>query len=97
MSDIGVLSQEYQNTAEWFRAINQAVILVKKRFYNLAGAAEVSDRQLGGARQSLARIINELIAKLEAPAGDDTIEYDEEEPTVIPAFLVRQRHQGALN
>ncbi len=100
MSDIGVLSQDYENTAELFRAINQAVILVKKRFYNLAGAAQVSDQQLDAARQSLARIINELIAKLEAPAGGDTTEYDEEEPTGIPAFLVRrieEKHQGNLN
>jgi hypothetical protein len=100
VSDIGVLSQDYQTTAELFRAINQAVILVKKRFYNLAGAAQVSDQQLDDARQSLARIINELIARLEAPAGDDTIEYDEEEPAGIPGFLVRrieEKHQGTLN
>jgi hypothetical protein len=99
MSDIGVLSQDYQNTAELFRAINQAVILVKKRFYQLTGATQVSDQQLGQARQSLARIINELIASLDAPTGDDTVERDEEEPPGIPAFLVRrigEKHQGDL-
>jgi hypothetical protein len=31
MSDIGVLSQDYQHTAELFSAINRSVILFKKR------------------------------------------------------------------
>jgi hypothetical protein len=98
MSDIGVLSQDYENTAELFRAINQAVILVKKRFYRLAGAAQVSDQQLSEARQSLSRIINELIAELEI-TSEDPAEQDDQELGEIPAFLVRriqEKHQGDL-
>jgi hypothetical protein len=99
MSDIGVLSQDYQNTAELFRAINHAVILVKKRFYELTGAAQISDEQLGEARQSLARIIHELITNLEAVHVVKGVELDENESTAIPAFVVRRiedKHQGDL-
>jgi hypothetical protein len=104
MSDIGVLSQDYQNTADLFRAINQAVILVKKRFYELTGAAQVSDKQLSQARQSLAGIINELLDSLETRPGKDGAERpgesDEDEPAGIPAFLIRRiegKHQGDLH
>ena len=33
MSEIGIISQEYKNTAGLFQKINQAVIVLKKDFY----------------------------------------------------------------
>lgn len=99
MSDIGVLSQDYQNTADLFRAVNQAVILVKKRFYHLTGAVHVSDEQLAQARVSLARIVNELIATLEPTNHPEAVELDDDEPTGIPPFVVRRiedKHRGDL-
>ncbi len=96
MSDIGIISQDYQTTADLFRAINQSVILLKKKFYQLSGASQISDTEVRQAKNSLSRTVHELVARLKLP---DNEEPDDDELPSIPAFLVarlQEQHRGDL-
>jgi len=96
MSDIGTISQDYQTTADLFRAINQSVILVKKQFYHLSSATQISDAEMRQARRTLSDIVNTLVAGLEAPEKLD--DEDEETPGVLAFLLsrIQEQHQGDL-
>ncbi|MBS1789708.1 MAG: hypothetical protein JST85_18430 [Acidobacteria bacterium] len=96
MSDIGTISQDYQTTADLFRAINQSVILVKKKFYHLSGALQISDLEIRQAKGGLSRIVHELISRLESPSIE---EVGEDDLPSVPTFLLRriqEQHRGDM-
>lgn len=68
MSDLSVLSHEYKTAADFSKEINEALILLKKIWLGLSDTGEVGTDEVEQVRQSLARILQGLIALL-APAA----------------------------
>ena len=97
MSDIGILSQDYQTSADIFRTLNHAVILLKKRFYHLAGDSQITEQDLRNAKRSLSGFVNSLVSSLEATGEGEEID-GEDNP--VPSFLVhriREKHKANLS
>jgi ABC-type transporter Mla subunit MlaD len=63
MSDVSVLSHEYQSTSELSQAINTSLIVLKKVVFGLPGAENVVAAQVRGCRSRLADIL-EILGKL---------------------------------
>lgn len=69
MSDVSVLSHEYQTASELSDVLNRSLIVLKKKVLGLAGAAAVSDEELAQSRVSLAGILDALVDLLGTDAG----------------------------
>lgn len=95
MSEIGIVSQEYQTSAELFHLINESVITLKKRHFNLTGAAQVSDEQANRSNRLLVDFLKHLIRKLENPTSAETISPQIE---ISPFFVKRlqEKYGGSL-
>jgi len=65
MSDVGVLSHEYQSTSELSQAINTSLIVLKKVELGLPGAETVAAAQVMACRSQLADILEILVKLLE--------------------------------
>jgi rubrerythrin len=96
MSETGIISQEYENTAELFRAINQSVIVLKKKHFNLTGAAQVTSGDLSEARKLLTDLLRQLIEKLE---HEPSVLMTEDTSLQVPPFFIKrlqERHSGEM-
>jgi len=96
MSETGIISQEYQDTAELFRDINRSVMLLKKHHFQLSGAKQISDQDLLEARQLIASVLRQLVAKLNKEVSFAT---EEKMSSRVPPFFLkrlRERHRGEL-
>ena len=96
MSETGIISQEYQNTADLFRDINRAVVLLKKRHFRLSGATRITEQDLIEAKQLLVSVLRQVVAKL---GGENVCAESVGEPPEIPPFFLKrlyQRNQGTL-
>jgi hypothetical protein len=100
MSETGIISQEYENTAELFRAINESVIVLKKKHFNLTGAAQVTSEDLSGARKLLTDLLRQLIEELEnEPSAPVSAAGTEGTSLQVPPFFIKrlqERHSGAM-
>lgn len=63
MSDVSVLSHEYQSTSELSQAINTNLIVLKKVMLGLPGAENVAATQVVACRAQLADVL-EILVKL---------------------------------
>jgi len=95
MSDLGALSHHYKASADLAKELNQAVVALKKQFYDLAGGQDIPDEQMTSYRQYLVDILNILLAEL-APMPEQISEHLQ---LSIPASIVervRQVHRGTM-
>lgn len=96
MSETGIISQEYQNTAELFRTINQSVIVLKKKHFNLNGAAQLSTKDISEARRLLSDLLRQLIEKL---SDDSSTLLTDDDSLQVPLFFIKrlqERHSGEI-
>jgi hypothetical protein len=61
MSDVSVLSHEYQTASELSDVLNRSLIVLKKKVLGLPGAAAVSDEELAQSRVALVGVLDALI------------------------------------
>jgi len=97
MSDLGILSHHYQASAELADELNEAVIALKRYFYDLPGKDGLKDEQLAEYRCKAAAIAEAILAELEMTLGQRETETRPERR--IPASVVdrlRQRHRGDI-
>lgn len=96
MSETGIISQEYQNSADLFRDINQSVIALKKRHFNLAGATRITGEEMSGAKRMLVAVLRRLIERLEPQSS--ARDADDGSVQIPPFFLKRlqERHSGEI-
>jgi uncharacterized coiled-coil protein SlyX len=97
MSETGIISQEYQNAADLFRDINRAVVILKKRYFKLSGASQITEQESSDSRRLLVSVLRQLVAKL----GKESSPMEEkQETTQIPPFFLKrlyQRNQGTIS
>lgn len=93
MSEIGIISQEYKNTAGLFQKINQAVIVLKKDFYGSNGIASTAVKD---AKSLLSNVLANILMQLGDNLAD--IVFDGELISIPPFFINRlqENHQGDL-
>lgn len=96
MSDVSVLSHEYKTSSELSRAINHALILLKKQQLGLLGAGPVSDEAVAGARRHLGDIVGAVAVLL----GAETPAREAAAASRVPGVLVarlRSERRGDLD
>lgn len=93
MSEIGIISQEYKNTAGLFQKINQAVIILKKDFY---GNNSIASETINNAKSLLADVLANILMQLGDNLAD--IVFDGKLISIPPFFIKRlqENHQGDL-
>ncbi len=67
MSDMSVLSHEYQTASELSQHISTALILLKKVSYHLPGEEAIRPEELDHHRHALAAILTTLVGLLAVP------------------------------
>lgn len=96
MSGIGIISQQYENTANLFKALNQSIILLKKHHLKLASAEHITEQELLAARQTLAIILKQVVAQISEKNAFPLIE---NELSQIPPFFIKrlqEKYKGNL-
>lgn len=96
MSGIGIISQEYENTANLFKALNQSIILLKKHHLKLASTEHITDQELLAARQTLAIILGQIVAQI---SENNPLALIENEVIQIPPFFIKRlqkKYKGNL-
>jgi len=66
MSDVGVISHEYQTASELAKKLNDALIVIKKVHYRLASSKKLSDEEISQSRQLLTDILHKLMTAFSA-------------------------------
>jgi thioester reductase-like protein len=97
MSGIGIISQEYKNTAILFKTLNNSIILLKKHYYKLNSAEQISAQELSTAREKLADILDKVVAQLN---DNNSLEENEQYLPQIPPFFIKrlqEQHKGDIN
>ncbi len=95
MSDLGTLSNHYKSSAELTKELNQAVVAMKKKFYDLIGAQDISEEHLASYRRYLADILNTLLVEFNPDARGSK----EASQQLVPASIlerVYQAHKGTM-
>lgn len=60
MSDVGIISHEYQRSSELAKNINDALIVVKKAHYQLPSSSALSDKEISRSQQFLINVLRKL-------------------------------------
>ena len=68
MSDVGVISHEYQMSSELAKEINDALIVIKKVHYQLPSSSTLSDEEISQNRQFLINVLRKLLGSLSTKA-----------------------------
>ncbi len=96
MSTIGIVSQEYKNTANLFKKFNEAIVLLKKCHFKPISSANINEEEIVGARKVIASILSQIIAQL----NDDNLpKENKQELSLIPPFFIKrlqEQHRGSL-
>jgi hypothetical protein len=74
MSDVGVISHEYQRSSELAKKINDALIVVKKAHYQLPSSSVLSDEEISSSQQFLINVLRKLLKAFSAKAQVDVME-----------------------
>ena len=74
MSDVGVISHEYQRSSELAKKINDALIVVKKAHYQLPSSSILSDEEISCSQQFLINVLRKLLKAFSAKAQVDVME-----------------------
>lgn len=96
MSETGVISQEYYSTAELFGTINESIITLKKKHFNLAGAKSITPQQLLEAGELLTQLLRQLIDALHSQQAHLGSEADRIQ---VPPFFIKrlqERHGNEI-
>lgn len=93
MSDMSSLSHEYASAADFSRALNEAVLLLKKRFAHAERDAETDE--LRSAIHRLREILSNLLRRLADPSETGGEQDDVAIPEDVLARIVEE-HQGEL-
>lgn len=96
MSTTGILSQDYYNTAGLFKEINKSIITLKKQYYNLPGAKNITELEIKKSREFLADIIGAILVDLGAEIFTSKVR--ERNYTIPPLFIQRlkERHKAEM-
>jgi hypothetical protein len=98
MSEVSVLSQEYQTASELSRTLNAALITLKKARLGLPGAEMITAGELEQSQRCLADILDALRQLLQPVRADDP-RAAQLAATRVPGALVtrvRSEQQGDL-
>jgi hypothetical protein len=98
VSDVSVLSHEYQTASDLSRTLNEALIILKKTRLALPGAEAITTEERERSRHCLANILDTLLELL-APADSRRRSSAAEPDVQIPGALVAQlraERQGDL-
>jgi hypothetical protein len=87
MSETGILSQDYTNTARLFKEMNRSVVLLKKQFYGLVGVQHLSKGDILSAKHLLAVIVKKIIDEL--GENSSLAQQNNEFVEIPPLFLKR--------
>lgn len=87
MSETGILSQDYSNTAKLFKNMNRSVVLLKKQFFELKGVQQIDKADIFAAKQLLAVIVLKIIDELGEISS--FTQQDDEYVQIPPLFLKR--------
>jgi hypothetical protein len=90
MSDISLLSHEYNTTSEFSQKLNHALIQLKKHFLSLPGSEEISQEDIEQSRISISKILSCLITQVNPVKAT---EKTEESGIVVPGSLVSRIRQ----
>jgi hypothetical protein len=88
MSDVGVISHEYQKNSELAKQINDALIIVKKAHYQLLSSSALSNERISESRHFLVSVLRKLSGAFTAKARVDVIEAPSE--IDLPSSLVQR-------
>ncbi len=95
MSDLGTLSNHYKSSAELTKELNQAVVALKKKFYDLIGAQDISEERLDSYRRYLVEILNTLLVEFNPDAQEGKEAYQQ----LVPASIldrIYEAHKGTM-
>ncbi len=98
VSDVSVLSQEYETASELSRALNRALITIKKKQLGLPGGEAIAPKDLDQSRKCLIATVEALL-RLVRPAEPKAPGAVSEAAARVPGALVsriRSIHQGDL-
>ena len=97
MSGIGIISQEYKNTANLFKTLNESIILLKKIHFQLKSAENITTQELSSARERLVNILRQIVAQLNDNSSLE--ENDQNLPQIPPFFIKRlqEQHKGDID
>lgn len=97
MSGIGIISQEYKNTASLFKILNESIILLKKHHFQLNSAIDITTQEISDAREKIAKVLSQVIA----PLDDNNFPEDSEQNLVqVPPFFIKrlqEKHKGDID
>ena len=88
MSDVGVISHEYQKSSELAKRINDALMIVKKVHYQLPSSTALSGERISESRNFIVSILRKLIDAFSAKAQVDVIEAPSE--IELPSSLLQR-------
>ena len=74
MSDVGVISHEYQRSSELAKKINDALIVVKKAHYKLPSSSVLSDKEISCSQQFLINVLRKLLEAFSTKARVNVME-----------------------
>lgn len=78
MSDIGVISYEYQRSSELAKKINDALIVVKKVHHQLPSSNVLSKEEISRSQQFLINVLRRLLQVFSAKVQVDVMETSSE-------------------
>ncbi len=96
MSDISLLSHEYNTTSEFSQKLNNALIKLKKHVLSLPGSEQITREEVEESRKSISQIILGIVIQINPermPQGLDITEL------MVPGSLVsriRQERRGDI-
>ena len=97
MSGIGIISQEYKNTASLFKILNESIILLKKHHFKLNSAVNITIQEISDAREKIAKVLGQVIAQLD----DNNFPEDSEQNLLqVPPFFIKrlqEKHKGDID
>lgn len=74
MSDVGVISHEYQRSSELAKKINDALMVVKKVHYQLPSSSVLSDEEISESQHLLINVLRKLSEALSAKVQVNVME-----------------------
>ena len=96
MSDVAVLSHEYQTVSNFARELNQSLVALKKALVSTPGAGTVGSAALEGDRLLLAEFVDGLALLLDSDARQSQGEAAARVPGAVVA-RVRAEREGDLD
>jgi hypothetical protein len=88
MSDVGIISYEYQKSSELAKGINDALMIVKKAHYQLPSSTALSSERISESRHFLISVLHKLSHAFSAKAQADVIEAPSE--IELPGSLLQR-------